>query len=310
MKIIPPIMIPIIVPIITHMATDMSIGSKSEAATATFVFADLAGFTALTETHGDAEALEIVTTFVARVRALLPAYGGEEIKTIGDEVMIRVEDPVQALRLGLRIVHELAAPGSPPVRVGMHSGPAIARDGDWFGGTVNLASRVAGAAKAGEVLLTEGTSRQAGRPAGLELEERGTRYLRHLPEPVPVYRAHDTSVPDRDLEIDPVCRMAVDPGAAGGSRPRRGITYYFCSPECQELFEADPRRYLATSDAARAARKGFLINLTVFLLASTIHGIVWLFGGGHHDGPPTMLLFYAAWAVALVLHYRAVRQVL
>jgi class 3 adenylate cyclase len=76
MKIIPPIMIPIIVPIITHMATDMSIGSKSEAATATFVFADLAGFTALTETHGDAEALEIVTTYVARVRALLPAYGG------------------------------------------------------------------------------------------------------------------------------------------------------------------------------------------------------------------------------------------
>jgi YHS domain-containing protein len=131
-----------------------------------------------------------------------------------------------------------------------------------------------------------------------------------MPEPVLVYRAHDTSVPGRDLEIDPVCRMAVDPRAAGGSRHRRGVTYYFCSPECQRVFEIDPRRFLATSAAARAARKGFLINVTVFLLASTVHGIVWLLGGGHHDGPPTMLLFYGAWAVAVVLHYRAVRQVL
>ena len=64
------------------------------------------------------------------------------MKTIGDEVMIRVDEPVNAVRLGIRIADELAFHGSPPVRVGMHSGPAVARDGDWFGATVNLASWV------------------------------------------------------------------------------------------------------------------------------------------------------------------------
>ncbi|MGH2984338.1 MAG: adenylate/guanylate cyclase domain-containing protein, partial [Solirubrobacterales bacterium] len=198
-------------------------------AVSTFVFADLAGFTALTEAHGDVEAIEIATAFAGQVRCLLPEYGAEEIKTIGDEVMIRVVDPEQAVRLGLRIVAELASPGSPPVRVGMHSGPAIGLDGDWFGGTVNLASRVVGAAKAGEVLLTEDTGRQAGHAEGLELEDQGRRYFRHLPEPVPVYRALESGDPGRELEVDPVCRMAVDPSEAAGSKHRRGLTYYFCS---------------------------------------------------------------------------------
>jgi adenylate cyclase len=60
---------------------------------ATFVFADLAGFTALAEAHRDDEAVEMATGFAARVRGLLGEHGAEEIKTIGDAVMIRVVDP-------------------------------------------------------------------------------------------------------------------------------------------------------------------------------------------------------------------------
>ena len=54
--------------------------------------------------------------------------------------MIRVVDPETAVRIGLQIVDQLAFHRSPPVRVGVHSGPAIHRDGDWFGSTVNVAS--------------------------------------------------------------------------------------------------------------------------------------------------------------------------
>jgi adenylate cyclase len=98
----------------------------------TFVFADLAGFTALTEAHGDDSATTIAGDFTAAVRKILADYDADEVKTIGDEVMIRVADPNTAVRLGMRIVDELAFHGSPPVRVGMHSGPAIHRDGDWW----------------------------------------------------------------------------------------------------------------------------------------------------------------------------------
>jgi class 3 adenylate cyclase len=123
----------------------MSSASGQSAGSSTFVFADLAGFTALTEAHGDIEAIEIASRFTAQVHDFLPEHGAEQIKTIGDEVMIRVPRSSDAVRLGVRITRGLAAHGNPPVRVGMHSGPAVKRDGDWFGATINLASRVADA---------------------------------------------------------------------------------------------------------------------------------------------------------------------
>ena len=273
------------------------------------MFADLVGFTALTEAHGDAEAIEIAIRFAERVEDLLADYESEQVKTIGDEVMIRVDNPVQAVRLGLRIVEELAHPGSPPVRVGMHSGAAVGRNGDWFGGTVNLASRVAGAARAGEVLLTADTRREVGEPDGVELEEAGARHFRHIPDPVIVYRAVGAQGAGHHLEIDPVCRMAVDPRTAAGGRRRRGLNYYFCSSDCQRAFEAQPRRYIASSPAARAARKGFLINLSAFVVFATIHFLVWALAPQHPRGSSGMLALYAAWAIALIIHYRTVHRV-
>jgi class 3 adenylate cyclase len=74
---------------------------------ATFVFSDIAGFTALTEAHGDHDAAALVADFCRSVRAELPASGGTEVKTIGDAVMLTIPDPAAAVHLGLRITHEL-----------------------------------------------------------------------------------------------------------------------------------------------------------------------------------------------------------
>jgi adenylate cyclase len=274
----------------------------------TFLFADLAGFTALTEAHGDASATLIAGDFVASVRKILGDFNAEEVKTVGDEVMIRVADPDEAVRLGTTIVDDLAFHGSPPIRVGMHSGPAISRDGDWFGATVNLASRVSDAAKPGEVLLTDET-RSRLRRDGIELEDGGARYFKHVPELIPVYRVVRSSGIGARLEIDPVCRMAVAPGRAESSRKRRGIPYYFCSAECRHQFDADPRRYIALSPGARAARKGFLINLSAFAVVVGAHLISWAARGFSTPASPGMLILFGAWAIALALHYRAVRSV-
>ena len=279
-------------------------------ASSTFVFADLAGFTALTEAHGDDEAIEIATQFAEQVRALLPEHRAEEVKTIGDEVMIHVAEPSDAVRLGVRITKDLAAHGRPPVRVGMHSGPAVPRDGDWYGGTVNLASRVAEAARPGEVLITDGTQREVGDRRGFELIERGSRYFKNIPEPVAVYRAVAAGESSVELAVDPVCRMAVDPKRAAARHHRVGLTYYFCSPECAAAFSENPHRYIATSAAARAARRGFLINLTVFLVVGVAHLVAWIAGTNDQQGPPPMLFLFIAWAIVLVFHFRAVRRVL
>jgi adenylate cyclase len=96
---------------------------------ATFVFADLAGFTALTEAHGDEQAAAVVADFGTAVRDHLPATGGHQVKGIGDAVMLCIPDPGAAVRLGLRTTHELMlGHGAPAVRVGMHHGPATERD--------------------------------------------------------------------------------------------------------------------------------------------------------------------------------------
>ena len=141
----------------------------------TFLFADLSGFTALTEAHGDEQAADLVGGFCVAVRGLLAEHQAQEVKTIGDALMLRTGDAAAAVRLGLCIVHEVGARhGFPLVRVGMHSGPAVERGGDWFGATVNLAARVSAAAAGGEALLTAVTRTASGDVAGVELRERGS----------------------------------------------------------------------------------------------------------------------------------------
>ena len=116
--------------------------------TATFLFADIAGFTALTEAHGDEEAVQLVEDFAAAVQAELPSVDGQHIKTIGDALMLRIPDPVDAIRLGVWITR--AAMGghqAPSVRVGANHGSAVERAGDYFGTTINIAARVSALAR-------------------------------------------------------------------------------------------------------------------------------------------------------------------
>jgi adenylate cyclase len=123
---------------------------RSKLAVQTFLFADLSVFTALTEGHGDEQAADLVGGFCVAVRQLLVEHQAHEAKTIGDALMLRIADAAAAIRFGLCIVHDVGAQhGFPLVRVGMHTGSAAERAGDWFGSTVNLAARVSAAASGG-----------------------------------------------------------------------------------------------------------------------------------------------------------------
>lgn len=212
----------------------------------TFLFADLAGFTALTETHGDETAADIAGNFCAQVQELLPEYRAEAVKTIGDAVMVRCDDAAGAIVLALRIVHEIGERhGSPIVRVGMHTGPAIERAGDWFGATVNLAARVSSMAGGGEVLLTDATRKAAGPIGDVDLAARGHHRLRNVADEVAVYLARHRR-PSQALAVDPVCRMAVDAERCAGHLRYEARTYHFCSLDCAQQFAADPVRFVGS----------------------------------------------------------------
>ncbi len=103
---------------------------------ATFLFADIAGFTALTEAHGDEQAVQLVEEFASAVQAELPAVDGEYVKAVGDALMLRVPDPANAVRLGMWITRNaIGGHHAPSVRVGGY-GSAVERNGDYFGSTM------------------------------------------------------------------------------------------------------------------------------------------------------------------------------
>jgi adenylate cyclase len=212
---------------------------------ATFVFADIAGFTALTEAHGDEEAVKLVEELSEGVEAELPAIQGEYVKTIGDALMLRIPAPGDAVLLALRIANDLlSAHGAPTVRVGLHHGPAVERKGDYFGASVNLAARVSALASGGEVLLTGQTAALAPDLEGVLYESRGRQTLRNVAEPLEIFAALRVGeAAEGRLPVDPVCRMAVDPDRAAGRLLHNGSTYFFCSLSCAGEFARQPERF-------------------------------------------------------------------
>lgn len=210
----------------------------------TFLFADIAGYTALTEVHGDEQAADLAAGFCDSVAELLQPGAGELVKSIGDAVMLRLHEASAAVELGLTITREvLVEHGSPAVGVGMDLGPALERDGDWFGATVNRAARVAALAGGGEVLVTAAVYDAAEQSEGVRFENRGEQSLRNIAAPVSVYAAMDERAPGGPRHRDPVCQMILDPGREGATVEHDGETHYFCSDACRSLFVANPSAY-------------------------------------------------------------------
>jgi adenylate cyclase len=156
-----------------------------EASRHTFLFADLVGFTALTDSEGDDRAAMVAVEFLRLSREVATRHGAEEVKALGDAVMLRCPEARDAIRLGVGLVDEVDRdPALPPVRVGIHSGSAVAREGDWFGRGVNVAARLCSVAGGGEVLVSEVTLEDAGELPRVEVGERRLHWLKNVTEPV------------------------------------------------------------------------------------------------------------------------------
>ena len=147
-------------------------------------FADLAGYTRLTEEVGDEEAVSAVERFVEQVELSLPD-DARIIKTIGDEVMVVGTDAGALLDWAVRFQEDVA--DRPLPRIGIHYGETLYRDGDYYGREVNQASRVAARAAGGEVLATRPVIEQA-RP-GLTFERIGEVRLKGFADTTELFLA-------------------------------------------------------------------------------------------------------------------------
>jgi class 3 adenylate cyclase len=155
----------------------------------TFVFADLVGYTALTDQQGDEKAAQIARDFRRAMCALSRDHGARQVKSMGDGVMIWAPDANQAIAVAAKAVEEIGTRlDLLPVRVGVHTGPAVMRGCDWYGSSVNVAARLAAEAAPNEALISATTRAAARGHAGDNLRERRDLSLRGLDHPVATWR--------------------------------------------------------------------------------------------------------------------------
>ena len=118
-------------------------------------FVDITGYTRLTEERGDEAAADLAARMATLVRRSSQEHGGQPVKWLGDGVMFYFPDPGQGVVAALDMVEGVATHALPPAHVGIHSGPVVFQEGDYFGRTVNIAARIAEYARPGEVLVSQ-----------------------------------------------------------------------------------------------------------------------------------------------------------
>jgi adenylate cyclase len=136
----------------SHMAASGMVGAPAKHPAMCFL--DITGYTRLTSERGDKAAADLADVLGRLVTRVSVEHGGRPIKWLGDGVMFHFREPGPGVFAALTMAEEVPRAGLPPAHVGLHSGPVVFQDGDYYGSTVNLASRIADYARPGEVLVS------------------------------------------------------------------------------------------------------------------------------------------------------------
>ncbi|HEY7705779.1 MAG TPA: adenylate/guanylate cyclase domain-containing protein [Gaiellaceae bacterium] len=187
----------------------------------TFVIADIRGYSRYTEECGDEAAAALSKRFAAIVDDDVSAHDGELVEVRGDEALIAFTSARQAIRAAVDLqaqFQEVASELDIPLRVGIgiDSGEAVQlEDGSFRGSALNVAARLCGRASGGEVIISDSTSRLAGRLGGLHYSDGGKVRLKNIAEPVHIYKVYS------ELDARPANRWVV----MFLGRERRGLSW-------------------------------------------------------------------------------------
>lgn len=168
-----------------HQAETAVAGRLPGAVELSLLFCDLKDFTAYAEAAGD----ESAARAVERLSAVVAEESGEGsrlLKALGDGFMLVYDEPAEAVEAGLRIIGSMRGPGSLGVHASAHHGTAVAREGDYYGGAVNLAARLLQQAGRDELVATAAVVERC--PNRFDWEPQGAVEVRGVLEPVPIFR--------------------------------------------------------------------------------------------------------------------------
>ncbi|MBI2709649.1 MAG: YHS domain-containing protein [Actinobacteria bacterium] len=229
--------------VLVHLAEEVADDGPLGRLSVTVLFVDLASFTSMTEAMGDEVAADVVDRFSALVRVEAARCDGRVLKQIGDEFMLVFPGAAGAVRCAIGVAAAAAAEAHfPALRMGAHTGTALYREADYVGATINVAARVAGEARRGELIVSrEVRDDAAAAEPDVEWVTLGRRVLKGVASPVELFLAELPGSQDRF--VDPVCGMELE-GSTDVTRVWNGEELVFCSSRCRAIFDADPARYV------------------------------------------------------------------
>ena len=164
------------------------VGTAAPTSLRTVLFTDLVGHTEMMSRLGDERGRAVLREHERITRGVLKAHGGAEVKTMGDGFMASFGSVTKAVECAVALQRAFAERKGEPlsVRVGLNAGEPIEEDGDLFGATVILASRIAARAEGGEVLVSDNV-RSLCTGKGFLFADRGEFVAKGFEEPVRVY---------------------------------------------------------------------------------------------------------------------------
>jgi adenylate cyclase len=166
----------------------MGLYERPERPTA-FAFLDLTGYTRLTEERGDEAAAELAADLTQLVQGEVGRRDGKSIKWLGDGVMSSFRDPAAAVLSTIEVSRRTGEVGLPPAHAGIAVGPVIFQDGDYYGRTVNLASRLAGLAEPGQTLVDADVVRLVGERDDIDFHSLGDVPVKGMASSIEVFEA-------------------------------------------------------------------------------------------------------------------------
>jgi adenylate cyclase len=129
------------------------------------------------------------------------------------------------------------------VHIGIHAGSVLEQDGQFFGSAINIASRTAAHARAGQILCTEAAIELVVDKSAIRYQPLGKIQFKNIAEPISIFEiAAGHSALNMNV-TDPVCRMQLKPDTAPDRLNYQGQNYFFCSFDCARTFASHPELY-------------------------------------------------------------------
>ncbi len=201
--------------------------TPSFGSTVTILFSDIRGFTEYTDANGDEAAYTMLRLHNTLVQEQLALYRGHVVKTQGDSFMVSFDSARTAVTCAIAIQNAIREANRQregariEIGIGINTGEPVREGADFFGGTVNLASRICAVAEPGQILVSETLRAVAGKIEGTSFDDKGDFALKGFREAQRLYEVVEAPVGAAAVTASPVSTAASRPSAKQASAPQR-----------------------------------------------------------------------------------------